>query len=106
MAGDGSSGIGPDLARGFLPAPASRVGTARVEDAAGGTVERGRRLAGEGEPRSPAGRVSGGDGGEEGLRVGVERPPEDLGGGTGLDDLPEVKDRHPIRDMTDHGKIM
>ena len=84
------------------------VGAPRVERAAGGRVDGGRRVAGEHDALAGALDVGIGRGNSahQGARVGMLRALDDVGGGAELDDLAEIHDGDAIGDVFHDRKIM
>ena len=81
---------------------------ARVEPAAGRRVDGAGHVALEHDLLAGGRQVGVGDGHgrQQGLGVGVHRPLVQLLGRRDLDDLPQVHDRDPVRDVPDHAQVV
>ena len=77
-----------------------------MERAAGRRRQRARRLPGEHDAVPPAAGVRHRHGGEQARRVGVQRPPEQLGPTAELHDPPQVHHRHPVRELLHRRQVV
>src|SRR5258708_22169222 len=106
MAGDEVTG--GDLDELGILAAAARHGkrAARVEAAAGRRVHRARHVACEEKPLALEPRIGNGRGGDERLRIRMERRLENLFLARDLDDAAEIHDRDAVADMLDDAEIV
>ena len=83
-----------------------RVADAMAEGGACGRVDGGRDIAGQGPGIVFLRWIRFGDGGDEGLGVGVFRVFVDFFSGSCFDDFAEVHDGNAVRDVFDDGEIV
>ena len=98
-------GVERDGRRVDLPADVLRERASGVEATAGRDRVGGRHLRGHpriGDPGAVEARVRL----QQHLRVWMARVGEDVGGRPGLDDPPEVHDRHPVSEPRDHRELV
>ena len=108
MAGDDVAVAGQAKGRLLGRAAGLRVRAAGPEPAARRRIDRARDVAGEDDPLAAPFDPRVGDryGRDERLRVGVQRPAEQVVHGGGLDDLAEVHHGDPVGEVPDHGEVM
>src|SRR5262249_45994447 len=82
------------------------VGTTGVKVAARWRRDRARNIAFQKLPLPPGLGLRDGNRGEQCTGIGMTRIGKQFIRGGGLDDATEIHDRHPVRDMLDHRKIV
>src|SRR5829696_9936255 len=95
---------GLESRHGRFPADGPRLGTARVEAAAGRRIERIGDLAGDLDAPRPSEGVR--NRGDEGARVGMARTGEDRLPAPGLDDAAEIHHGDAVAHVLDDAEVV